>query len=119
MGPIVYLREIVSYYRRGHSAIWNDDLRANYSRLQLWDKHLGLIQGDGMELRDRLQRRIHMSLRKISAYKSKGQVFNDPSYDDFVRRGLEHLTPTDRLSYYLFTSITLPAKKVLKKFIRH
>lgn len=117
MGPIVYLREVVSYYRRGHSAIWNDDLRANYSRLQLWDKHLGLIRGNGKDLRNRLRKRIYMALRRISSCKGRGVVFSDPEYDEFFRRGLAHLRLHDRIFYQLYASLGLPVKKSLKKYI--
>ena len=40
LGPIVYVPKIVSYYRFGHSSIWNEKLPAVYSRFLLFEKHI-------------------------------------------------------------------------------
>ncbi len=117
LGPIVYLRQVVSHYRRGHSAIWNDDLKANYSRLQLWDKHLRLIGEDNPELRQRLQIRTSMALKKIAIFRSQGVELRDPEYDKFIERGLSHLDSKDRLLLRWFSSVSLPAKNMIKKYI--
>lgn len=115
LGPIVYLREIVSHYRRGHSAIWDDDLRSNYSRLQLWDKHMGLAGPDKMDLKDRLRSRIYNSLKRIAACNRQRQTFDDPDYQEFVVRGLSHLKLKQRLLYRLHTLFKLPARDLVKK----
>jgi glycosyltransferase involved in cell wall biosynthesis len=117
LGPIVYLREIVSHYRRGHDAIWNDDLRSNYSRLQLWDKHLGLIRQNGSELKNRLHNRIYISLKKIAKHNSMGLMFSDPRYEKFKQRGLAHLNYKQSLLYYIYAFMKLPTRSLVKKYI--
>ncbi len=116
-GPIIYLREVVSYYRRGHSAIWNNDLKANYSRLQLWDKHLHIIADENPELKRRLLTRIHMALRTIAVFKSQGVTLNDPDYENFIDRGLSHLSFKQRLLLRLFNAVSLPAKNLIKRHL--
>lgn len=117
LGPVVYLREIVSYYHRGHQALWSDDLKTAVSRFQLWDKHLRLLGDDKKDLRVRLQTHIKMALEKIAMYTSRGFSLNDPSYENFIERGLAHLGRKDRFLYNCFANVSLPVKNFMIKHV--
>ena len=56
--PIAYVREIVSHYRLGHSALTGNLVRTEAARIQLWLKHLSRIGTRKPELRDRLHQRL-------------------------------------------------------------
>ena len=117
LGPIVYLREVVSYYRRGHNAIWKDELRSNLSRLQLWDKHLELMGSNRKELRKQLEKRIRKSLKKIARRKEQTTEFSKAEVDRYVNRALTHLGLKERLIYNWYISVKLPLKKRVKKLM--
>ena len=113
LGPVVYLPEIVSYYRRGHSAIWNDDLRANISRLQLWGKHMGLMGPEQIELRKQLQKRMRKALKKISRERGQRTDFDEKVVTDYIQKGLSQLGLKERLLYNWYARVKLPLKNRL------
>jgi glycosyltransferase involved in cell wall biosynthesis len=117
LGPIVYLREIVSYYRRGHSAIWSDDVRTSCSRIQLWGKHLALIGPHKPELRRRLQERLRGTLVTLAAHRRRSKL-SDPHVDGWLQKGRSMLGAKEQLMYHLGTSINTPVRDFVKKAIR-
>jgi glycosyltransferase involved in cell wall biosynthesis len=114
LGPIVYLREVVSYYRRGHSAIWNDDLRANVSRLQLWEKHLRLSGPDQSALRRRLKARMSQSLRRIALCESQGLKMEDPAARAYINAGQAAIGASARLALKWYTAVQLPLRNLVR-----
>ena len=114
LGPIVYLREIVSYYRRGHSAIWNDELRANISRLQLWSKHIELMGSDQIELRKQLQKRMRSALNTIAREKGQKTDFDEKVVTHYVEKALSQLGSKERLLHNWYARVKLPLKKHLR-----
>ncbi|MGI8739295.1 MAG: glycosyltransferase family 2 protein [Gammaproteobacteria bacterium] len=113
LGPIVYVKEIVSYYRRGHSAMWNNQLRADYSRLQLFEKHLELAIDDDDSLRKQLQFRLRQMLIQIARLKHQGVQLTESDLEVYVQRGLEMLEWGDRMRYKWHDSVKLPLKKLV------
>lgn len=114
LGPIVYVRKIVSYVRRGHTSIWSNDLRAICSRLLLLEKHLMAMDPEKKELRKRLQYRIRNTLIKIAFYKSKGMKVDDPVLKDYIKKAWLLLEFRDRLHYRWSTLIKFPIRRLIR-----
>jgi GT2 family glycosyltransferase len=112
--PIVYLREVVSHYRRGHSAIWSDEVLASHSRLQLWTKHLELMGGDHPVLQRRLRTRMRAALNLIARHARQGRTLEDPSLQAQTERALATLGLKDRLLHGWYTSVRLPVRGLLR-----
>lgn len=112
-GPVVYLREVVSYYRRGHAAIWNDDLRANVSRLQLWEKHLRLTGPEQRALRRRLRTRMSQSLRRIALCESQGLKIEDPISSAHIGDSIAAIGAGGRFALKWYTTVQLPLRNLL------
>lgn len=115
LGPLVYLPEVVSYYRRGHSAIWKDIMRASYSRLQLWGKHMP-DPGTNDPLRHRLQERIAAALRTIASHKVSGNKIDNPEFEDFADKARELLDGPLRFKLWLYESMQLPVRRIVYSF---
>lgn len=115
LGPIVYVREIVSYYRRGHSAMWNNQLRADYSRLQLFEKHLGLAAGGNETFKKRLRFRLRQMLVQVARQRHQGMQVAESGLEVYVQRGLEMLGWGDRMLYKWHDSVRLPLKNLVRK----
>lgn len=115
LGPIIYLREIVSYYRRGHNALWSDDMRTSISRLQLWDKHLKRMGERNNSLKERLQERIYNALKIIARHEHDDSISSLGNYKDkFIASGRSHLKPKDLVAYQFYTSFFLPVRNVIR-----
>lgn len=113
LGPVAYVRKIMSYYRRGHSALWADDIRTSCSQVQLWEKHIGLLgPGDG-RLRRRLQERLGGVLLRLEAYR-QSRASTSFDLEDYLQRGLRLLPAQDRLVFELKARIKLPLRQLLK-----
>jgi len=63
-GSIVYIAEVVSLYRRGHSSLTGDGLKVLSAQLQLFDAALGQ-NGLTSEFRARLYFRLRMALQRL------------------------------------------------------
>lgn len=114
LGPIVYVKEVISYYRRGHTAIWSNELLATYSRLQLFEKHITSMDAKNKKLRRRLQDRIRMALIKIAFYKSIGIKVDDSILKDYINRGFSLLGLKDRLTYRWHTWVKYPIRRIVR-----
>jgi glycosyltransferase involved in cell wall biosynthesis len=113
LGPVVYVREVVSHYRRGHSAMWSNQLRADYSRLQLFEKHLGLVRGNNDQLRKRLLYRLRQILIHIARQEDQGMRVEDQALKAYVTRGLSLLRWQDRLVYRWNGLVKPPLKRLI------
>ncbi|MBW2661172.1 MAG: glycosyltransferase [Deltaproteobacteria bacterium] len=114
LGPIVYVKEVISYYRRGHTAIWSNELLATYSRLQLFEKHITSMDAKNKKLRRRLQDRIRMALIRIAFYKSIGIKVDDSILKDYINRGFSLLGLKDRLTYRWHTWVKYPIRRIVR-----
>lgn len=112
LGPMVYVRKIVGYVRRGHTSIWSNE-RAIFSRLQLLNKHIGLLTDGDEELRRRLRWRILQALRRIASYRRQGLELSDPNGARHAMNAWKLLGPKERIAYYWYASIKLPIRNLL------
>lgn len=115
---IVYVKEIVTLYRRGHEAIWSDELRANYSRLQLWVKHYKDLRKNDFALKKRLQYRMCNSLMLIDRHKSEGYEFSDSDLKKYYNRAIKLIGIKKRAHYQWNLNIKLPARKLFKQLTK-
>jgi len=114
LGPLVYLREVVSYYRRGHSALWSNRLRADYSRLQLFEKHLAL-SGENDALRRRLLYRLRQMLIGVARQEYSGLRVEDKDLENYLTSSVALLGWTDRLRYRWHRSVKFRLGDLLRK----
>ncbi|MFQ5470854.1 MAG: glycosyltransferase family 2 protein [Gammaproteobacteria bacterium] len=112
LGSIVYLRKVVSYYRRGHSSIWGNEIRAMYSRLQLLEKHLSLVDANDAELYSRLQQRILEALKRIAKLRSTGFSVDDSELEQHINRCIPLLRRKQRLAYVLYKNVKIPLRRL-------
>ncbi len=117
LGPVAYVSDVVSHYRRGHRSIWDDDARSSCSKVQLWEKHLKLIGNDKPELRARLQERLGQILVKLAAYKRNNGDTGGLPIDDYLQRGLAQLNGKNTLLFKLRTKVKLPLRNLKKKLV--
>ena len=108
---IVYLRDIVTYYRRGHEAIWSNQLRANYSRLQLFVKHYVELGEKDSSLKKHLQVRIYNSMRLINKYKNKDQKSINKDLLKYHKKAYKLLGVKRRLMYACYLFLISPVDK--------
>lgn len=113
LGPVVYLRQVVSYYRRGHAALWADDVRTSCSRIQLWEKHLGIIGTEHPELSARLHERIRAAAVTLERARQRGEScqFDLAAWID---RAMAALPASERLRFDFHARVKLPLRKLLK-----
>lgn len=114
LGPIVYVKEVISYYRRGHTAIWSNELLTTYSRLQLFEKHITSMDARNKKLRRRLQDRIRMALIRIAFYKSIGIKVDDSILKDYIDKGISLIGLKDRLTYRWHTWVKYPIRRIVR-----
>ncbi|MGI9294859.1 MAG: hypothetical protein ACR2PS_12815, partial [Pseudomonadales bacterium] len=115
-GPVAYVSEVVSHYRRGHRSIWDDDARSSCSKVQLWEKHLDLIGNDKPELHQRLQERLGHMLVKLASFQRENANPQGLQIDSYMQRGLAQLDTKNKLLFILRTKIKLPARDLKRKF---
>jgi glycosyltransferase involved in cell wall biosynthesis len=114
LGPIVYLPEIVCYYRKGHSSLIKNNLLTAYSRLLLFEKHLISLNPEQKDLKKRLQDRMLSILKQIAFFHSNDIKPIDSDYGDILKRGLSQLDVKGRLAYRLYTIARLTIRKFIK-----
>lgn len=116
LGPVAYVSDVVSHYRRGHRSIWDDDARSSCSKVQLWEKHLKLIGNDKPELHKRLQERLGQILVKLASYQRENADTDGLPIDSYMQRGVAQLNVKNKMLFNLRTKIKLPARDLKRKF---
>lgn len=111
LGPIIYVPEVVSYYRIGHSQLWGRKLLGEYSRFLLFEKHLNSITSDRNDLKKRLQYRMLSVLKQIASLQKNRVKESDQIHGEYLKKGLLTLDIKGRLQYRWYTLIRLPVKK--------
>ena len=114
LGPIVYLPEVVSYYRRGHAAIWHDTIRTSVSQVQLWTKHLSLIGDSKPQLRQRLLQRLVPVLARLADHRARHPDQNDFDIDHYLALGVASLGIQERLRFQFQVSVKSPLKRLIR-----
>lgn len=114
LGPVVYVPEIVSYYRRGHDSLTAQAIRLEYGSLFMFKKHLKMAGPDHEALRRRLRSRISMALKRIASYRSEGAPWPETVPVDYLGDWLPMLKLVDRLRYLGYAYVKLPLKRLFK-----
>ncbi len=102
LGPVVYVPEVVSYYRYGgHSSLTNNNqLRTYSSQLLLFENHLHNVQPERKKFRRRLQQRTLKTLLKILRNKNMDSSQPNTLPNDYLQRALPLLSLSDKLKYF-------------------
>jgi len=113
LGPIVYVRKIVSYYRKGHPAIWSNKFKANYCRIMFYEKHMRLLDKSQRKLYKRLQFRTLVALKSIAKARSQGFSLDDREFDDYINRGISLIGIGNRLRHRWYASVKLSLRRLI------
>ena len=97
LGPVVYVPEVVSLYRRGHASLTRDGQRTFSSQLLLFTNHLKELDPKRKRFRKRLQWRILGTLKQM-----RREGATDDSEHN-MQRALAQLTLAGRIDYRLFS----------------
>lgn len=118
LGPIVYVPEVVAYYRSGHTRMWSDNdvngLVCEYNSFMLYEKHLKSLTTDRHEIQKRLEFRMLHTLTKLAFLARNCDKIPEAINPDYVTRGLSLLGMKDRLSYKWYVNFKLPMRKFIK-----
>lgn len=112
LGPVVYVPEVVSYYRRGHSSLTNMNISALFSKLTLFNNQLHNLAPSQKRLKKRIQYRILKGLKRIARLKAKGIAIPDTVPHNFINTMLSLLTIRNHISYWWYVQVILPTKKL-------
>ena len=113
LGPILYVPKVVSYYRKGHSSIWDKQFLSEYSRFLLFEKHLQLLGPDNSELKKKLQKRMRSTLNHLVKLKSKDIKIPNSVSPDFISKGFKLLGLKEKLSFLGSTYIKHKIRKLI------
>lgn len=101
-GPAVYVPEIVSYYRQGHTSLTRASVIVSIEQLMLFAEHLQYLRTDQIEYRRRLERRLLKTLVEVSCH---GTTAIEKMDRDEIRRristGIRRLSLRNKVRYLL------------------
>lgn len=116
LGPIVYIPQIVSFYRRGHKALTKQIIIRESQKILLFEKHLKTLRKDQKRLIKRMRYRVMLSLLKIEREKYTGRTLDEFSVQDCLKRGMPLLRIKERVIYYWTKMLKYPAYNFIKSF---
>lgn len=120
LGPVVYVPTVVACFRRGHESMWSNNIKNNilceYNNFKLYEKHLGLLDGEKGLMRERLRERMLGTMKAIaflehSAGEGRLQANNEGVN---IKKGLSLLGMKKRLAYEWYVKIRLPLRNIIK-----
>lgn len=117
IGPIVYVPEIVTLYRRGHASMTQKTFLIAYSQVKLFCKHFALTATQDTSLKARLQERTLKALKELETYKTSNTKLTNHEYHQCIKDGLSLLNSWDIIEYLAFKYIKLPTKNMLKNLL--
>jgi glycosyltransferase involved in cell wall biosynthesis len=109
LGSIIYVPQVVSLYRAGHTSIWQNKIMALCSRLLLFEKHIQSIGNNDSALRNHLKKRLCTVLKQIAIYRRQRHPATAIS-ENLVVRGLAQLDFMNRINYRLYSTFILPIR---------
>jgi glycosyltransferase involved in cell wall biosynthesis len=115
LGPIVYVPQVVSYYRRGHQSMTNRTIVVDSQSILFFVNHLNSIHPKDSRLYKRLQYRILNQLKRIALHKSNGFELTDKVHSNYLTSGLAKLNIMSRIDYWLYCFIKLRIRKWVNK----
>jgi len=114
LGPIVYIPEIVSYYRRGHDSLTKNTILKETQKIMFFKKHLNSLPKNQNKIVKRLRFRILMSLLRIERAKYAGIEQADYSFEKYRKEGIALLGLKEKLLYYWKARVKLPILNMLQ-----
>ena len=111
--PIAYVREIVSLYRLGHTALTGNLIRTEAARIQLWLKHLDRIGSRKPDLRDRLFHRLLGAVLRLEGCRQKQVSDTDVDLDQLISTTLARIPANLRWRFAYQARIRMPLKRLL------
>lgn len=114
LGPIVYLPEVVTYYRRGHESMTKKPFLIAFSQVMLWEKHLASFPAESGDLRRRLQDRLLQALKQMIKYKNFHPEFPKKDYNYYLNSGLSLLGILAKIDFLLYRIIKAPLRRLAK-----
>ena len=109
------MREIVSHYRLGHSALTGNLVRTEAARIQLWLKHLSRIGGRKPELRDRLHQRLLTATLRLEDCRQRKVDEAAIDLAQLIGSTLSQLPSGLRRKFAYEARLKMPLKRLLKK----
>lgn len=109
LGSVIYVPQVVSLYRAGHTSIWQNKIMALCSRLLLFEKHIHSIGNNDSALRNHLKKRLCTVLKQIAMYRRQRSPANTIP-ENLIVRGLAQLDFMNRINYWLYTTFILPIR---------
>jgi glycosyltransferase involved in cell wall biosynthesis len=116
LGPVVYVPEVVSLYRRGPGLSSRSVLQA-YSRFLLYDKHLREGVGGDEELARRLESRMLGTLKQLARYESDGVPFPEVVSRERLRAAVRALPVRDRIAYHRAVNLRMPIRRLGRRLL--
>jgi len=117
LGPVVYVPEVVSYYRRGHISLTSNYLRARYNKIKFLENHLLKLDSNENVLKNRLKFRIYLELIRLAYYSSDKETLQNEIPHNFIKIKLSLLDPILRYKYLWISKIYFPVKRFFKKIL--
>lgn len=115
LGAVVHVPKVVSYYRRGHTALTSNEMFEACSKLVLFEKHLKCLNCEQWELKNRLKIRLLSDFKKIAFLKSKGTKLLNSITKYQINKSLRVLGPRKRLLYRWYAWFELPVSNFISK----
>lgn len=113
LGPIAYIPKIVSYYRIGNSSLTKNKIQVAYSKILLYEKHLSLLTPDQKILRNHLERRILVAMKKIAIIENRYSLSEDSK--KYILRGKSNISKFNWLDYLFYFKLKIPIKRFIRK----
>jgi glycosyltransferase involved in cell wall biosynthesis len=113
LGAIVYVPDIVSYYRKGHQSLISNRLLWQYSRFLLFEKHLQMLAKKEKQFKKVLQRRLRRTIENIVFLAADEATTPELITSDLIKRGEELLGLKDYLLHRWAIDCKIPLRRKL------
>jgi glycosyltransferase involved in cell wall biosynthesis len=117
LGPIAYVPQVVSHYRRGQASLTQNSLRTEYGSMILFRKHLAMLTPRQHVFARRLRSRILSALERMAMDQQAGVPLPEHIPYDYPREWLPMLGLTDRLHYLWYTQIRAQLRRLVRRVI--
>lgn len=119
LGPIVYVPQIVSHYRRGHCSLTSDRVLTALQTLEFLKNHLNYSRRKNRKLYKRIQFRIFIELIKIAFLESNGVKIAGSISVNILKSSVLVLSYPLKIRYWWYTRVRLKLKRLVKKRTNH
>ena len=113
LGSIIYVPQVVSFYRRGHGSLIDNNILHLSSKLLLFEKHLKILKAEQKKLKNRIQLRMLRKINKLATLKNAGAEIPDTIFIDQIKKCLSLLGLKHKLVYRWRTIVKLPIRRMI------